>query len=963
MAGFSVMDTLFQRTLEDLIKGLRLHSLNESSFLSKSLDEIRREAKSTDPDTKSTALLKLTYLSSLHFHDMSFAAFHVVELLSSTRFSHKKIAYHAASHSFDASTSVLVLVTNQLRKDLTSPNEFEVSLALECLSRIATVDLARDLTPEIFTLLASTKVMVRKKAIGVILRVFDKYPDSVRVCFKRLVENLESSDSQIVSVTVGVFCELAVRDPRSYLPLAPEFHKILVDSKNNWVLIKVLKIFAKLAPLEPRLAKRVVEPICEHIRKTGAKSLLFECIRTVVSSLSEYENAVRLAVVKIREMLVDDDPNLKYLGLQALAVVAPKHLWAVLENKEVVIKSLSDVDPNIKLQSLRLVMAMVSENNVAEICRVLVNYALKSDPEFCNLILGSILSTCCRNVYEIIMDFDWYVSLLGEMSRIPHCRKGEEIEKQLVDIGLRVKDVRPELVRVSRDLLIDPALLGNPFLHRILSAAAWLSGDYVEFSVNPFELVEALLQPRTSLLPPWIKAIYIQSTFKVLIFCLNSYLLQRGNAGSSSYPDKFVPDVPGLLSEQDSAGCSDLSSSDAPMHAKLDEGFNPRDLNQSIGGLSAEFRGEETSTYGQASASASLKDSFTHESITNLLNRVELAVAPLTGGYDVEIVERARNVLCFIELFKPQMPDCLVQKEESSDREEAKASKIVKLMHDAFSNDLGPVSVCAQERVSVPDGLVLVENLEDLETICGDVQLPSLNSFSGGSSHFEEMAGVSIPTFQSKEEPGPSNESTSLLAEHRKQHGLYYLPSEKKDGDYPPANDPQIQAKSNDDEDLAKLTEQLVVPKKKPNHAKPRPVVVKLDGDQVRIAIGPRPQEDSLSGTVRDILLGSETEPTTRSSTRIKGKEKLNVESATESKENLGDVEKQDQGNSSSRKSKHRTHSKGRRHRSPGKKGDEREENGQKAKPKSSGRHKARQRADAPLNVVSQTPVIPDFLL
>ncbi|KAL6210003.1 hypothetical protein ACLB2K_020941 [Fragaria x ananassa] len=278
------------------------------------------------------------------------------------------------------------------------------------------------------------------------------------------------------SVKVGVQRRNLGAQFKSYLPLAPEFYKILVDSKNNWVLIKVLKIFVKLAPLEPRLAKRVVEPICEHIRKTGVKSLLFECIKTVVSSLSEYENAVRLAVVKIREMLVDDDPNLKYLGLQALAVVAPKHLWAVLDNKEVVIKSLSDVDPNIKLESLRLVMAMMSENNVAEICRVLVNYALKSDPEFCNLILGSILSTCCRNVYEIIMDFDWYVSLMGEMSRIPHCQKGEEIEKQLVDIGLRVKDVRPELVRVNRDLLIDPALLATPdHRHVLLSSIFSLS--------------------------------------------------------------------------------------------------------------------------------------------------------------------------------------------------------------------------------------------------------------------------------------------------------------------------------------------------------------------------------------------------------------------------------------------------------------------------------------------------------
>ncbi|KAF8364854.1 hypothetical protein HHK36_033164 [Tetracentron sinense] len=204
---------------------------------------------------------------------------------------------------------------------------------------------------------------------------------------------------------------------------------------------------------------------------------MFECIRIVATSLTDYESAVRLAVEKIRELVVDDDPNIKYIGLKVLLILGPKHLWAVLEN-EVMIKSLSDADPNIKLESLRLVMGMVSESDVVEISRVLINYALKSDPEFCNDILGSIQSTCSRNLDEIIVDFDWYVSLPGEMSRNSHFHKGEEIENQLIDIGTRVKDVRQVLTHVGRDLLIDPALLGNPFLHKILSAAEIMGSEH-----------------------------------------------------------------------------------------------------------------------------------------------------------------------------------------------------------------------------------------------------------------------------------------------------------------------------------------------------------------------------------------------------------------------------------------------------------------------------------------------------
>lgn len=126
MSGPTLLDSLFQRSLEDLIKGLRLYVGDESTFISKSLDEIRREIKSTDPQTKSIALQKLTYLHSIHGVDMSWASFHAIELSSSHSLNFKRVAYLAASLSFDPSTTdVILLLTNQLRKDLQSPNSHE----------------------------------------------------------------------------------------------------------------------------------------------------------------------------------------------------------------------------------------------------------------------------------------------------------------------------------------------------------------------------------------------------------------------------------------------------------------------------------------------------------------------------------------------------------------------------------------------------------------------------------------------------------------------------------------------------------------------------------------------------------------------------------------------------------------------------------------------------------------------
>ncbi|PHU24297.1 hypothetical protein BC332_09404 [Capsicum chinense] len=359
-----------------------------------------------------------------------------------------------------------------------------------------------------------------------------------------------------------------------------------------------------------------------------------------------------------------------------------------------------------------------------DICKVLINYALKLDPEFCNEILGCILLTCSRNVYEIIVDFDWYVSLLGEMTRIPHCQKGEEIENQLVDIGMRVKDARPQLVRVGRDLLIDPALLGNPFVHRILSAAAWVLGEYVRFSKIPSELVREFED--MSVAHEWL----------------------------SSTSSKVEP--------------------------------------------------------------------ITEESIVSILNFVETTLGPLSGSHEVEILERSRNVLGLVELIREELLGYLVKREEDNDEGKRRTHEMIKLIAEAFSEELGPVSASSQERVPMPEGMVLNQNLDDLDAKSGDLGLHIPTSFSLGRS-------ISSEKSQKKE--------------------MVY-------DDYPPANDLKTGNNADDEaDDLVKLTEQSLFPKKKANQAKPRPVVVSVvkldDGDGPFIpAKKVESNDDLISGAV-----------------------------------------------------------------------------------------------------------------
>ena len=46
----------------------------------------------------------------------------------------------------------------------------------------------------------------------------------------------------VQSAAVSVICELARKNPRNYLSLAPTFFKIMTSSTNNWMLIKIIKL-------------------------------------------------------------------------------------------------------------------------------------------------------------------------------------------------------------------------------------------------------------------------------------------------------------------------------------------------------------------------------------------------------------------------------------------------------------------------------------------------------------------------------------------------------------------------------------------------------------------------------------------------------------------------------------------------------------------------------------------------
>ncbi|KAJ5475061.1 AP-3 complex subunit delta, partial [Penicillium diatomitis] len=456
----------FEKSLYDLIKGLRSHKGAEDEYVQSCLRECKAEIKSQDMDKKATALLKLIYLEMFGY-DMSWASFHVLEVMSSAKYLQKRVGYLGAVQSFRPDTEVLMLATNMLKKDIVSHGIPSLSLPLVSLPHIITPSLAMSLLPDVLSRLSHSSPTVRKKSIVCIYRFALVYPEALRLGWPKIQERLmdEHEDSSVTTAAINVVCELGWRRPTDFLPLAPRFFELLVDSGNNWMAIKIIKLFATLTPVEPRLTRKLLRPLVNIIQTTTAMSLLYECINGIIQggildgedNLQERDEVASLCVGKLRGMIaMDSDPNLKYVALLALNRIVATHSSLVEVQQDVIMDCLDDPDISIRLQALELAAGMVSSETLHEVVDRLLNqlrlatrtlpatadagttvYPEGEDGEeegegshpaanpavvipndYRNEIVHRVLDMCSQNNYSEIVDFEWYVSVLVQLIRL-----------------------------------------------------------------------------------------------------------------------------------------------------------------------------------------------------------------------------------------------------------------------------------------------------------------------------------------------------------------------------------------------------------------------------------------------------------------------------------------------------------------------------------------------------------------
>ncbi|KAK0524023.1 AP-3 complex subunit delta [Tilletia horrida] len=508
---------MFERTLSSLIKGLRSHrgTKDEARYIAGVLEEIREEVKGGDMQVKAEAVLKLTYLQMLGYPTAQ-ASFHMLEVMASSKYHLKHVGYLAVSQCFTPQTDVLILATNMIKKDLQSPDALEVAAALNGLSHIINTDLASHLAADIIKLLNHTRPAIRKRAVLVLHAVISYFPDALSMAWDRLREKLDDPDPGVLSAAVNIVCELSRRDAKPFVALSPQLFNLLTTSTNNWMLIKLIKLFGILTPHEPRLVRKLLPPIRNIISTTPAMSLLYECIHTVIIggmlSGPGGDELAETCVDKLSHFLTNSDQNLKYISLLALVKILPTHPHLLVEHHEVILASIEDADLSIRLRALDLLSGMATRDTFQDIVVRLIRQldpdpvtasrntsqpvrgsaaaalratlgkaakgaAFKSSnavsdpstlPSYRLQVAKRILDLGSEHTYSNVSDFEWYITTILRLALLPRLwlsgassaesspsigRVGKRVADQIIDITARVRGVREFATRKMVQLL------------------------------------------------------------------------------------------------------------------------------------------------------------------------------------------------------------------------------------------------------------------------------------------------------------------------------------------------------------------------------------------------------------------------------------------------------------------------------------------------------------------------------
>ncbi|KAK9830950.1 hypothetical protein WJX81_001389 [Elliptochloris bilobata] len=492
--------------LRELIRNVRQckTAAEERDVIAKESAALRNAFREQDTLYRHRNVAKLMYIHMLGY-PTHFGQMETLKLIAANGFPEKRIGYLGLMILLDERHEVLMLVTNSLKNDLNARNQYTVGLALCALGNICSVEMARDLSPEVERLLGSSNSFIRKKAALCCMRVLRKVPDAVESFADKAPALLSDRHHGVLLAGTSLLLELCQLDPAlipSYRQQVPQLCKILRGLlmtgfapehdvggiTDPFLQVKILRLLRVLGAGDADASDAMSDILAQVASNTEAarnagNAILYEAVQTIMGT--ESIGGLRVLAINILgRFLANRDNNMRYVALNTLARVVAVDTQAVQRHRSTIVECVKDADVSIRRRALELVYALVNEGNIKALTKELLDYLQVADAEFKPDLTAKIAAL----VQRFAPDKRWHCdSLLQVLTQAGGTVK-EAVCRSLVVLLTNAPELHGYAAREFFRALRDAR--GRPPAPLLATTAAWFLGEYGELVTAGSPLLE-----------------------------------------------------------------------------------------------------------------------------------------------------------------------------------------------------------------------------------------------------------------------------------------------------------------------------------------------------------------------------------------------------------------------------------------------------------------------------------------
>jgi len=371
-----------------------------------------------------------------------------------------------------------------------------VGLALCTLGNIASVEMSRDLFPEVETLISTANPYIRRKAALCAMRICRKVPDLHEHFLEKAKLLLSDRNHGVLLCGLTLVTSLCEADEAEggeegvvdlFRPLVPQLVRTLKSLTSSgytpehdvsgitdpFLQVKILRLFRVLGRGDGATSEQINDILAQVATNTESSknvgnAILYEAVLTILDI--EADSGLRVLGVNILgKFLANKDNNIRYVALNTLIKVVAIEPNAVQRHRNTILECLRDPDISIRRRALDLSFTLIREDNVRVLIRELLAFLEVADTEFKPVMTTQIGIAADRYA----PNKRWHIDTMLRVVKLA----GNYVKEQILSSFIRLIATSPDQQTYAVQKLY-AALKADITQEALTLSGVWVIGEY-----------------------------------------------------------------------------------------------------------------------------------------------------------------------------------------------------------------------------------------------------------------------------------------------------------------------------------------------------------------------------------------------------------------------------------------------------------------------------------------------------